>query len=355
MVATAELVPAVVLGIPLGALVTRVGGRRWMIWSDLVSAGLVCAIAGLSAAHLLPLPCLLVLVFAFGALRTPYMGSQQEVLAAVAGQSQELLARSASILQSASRASVLVGPPTAGLLIALLGAGNTMFVTVVILVAVVLTIRWGVPPIPAPPVTTGQGIHILDGVKQLRRDPLMVWWVPTSALSEAAYQMLLVTMPILTIQRYHATATVTGVLLGAFGGGAMLGSAAAALLVRHVRPLRLAVSGRCLQGLLFAALVIPFPLAWAVVTFAALGASNGLTNGPSAAVQIPRIAPAFRGSALTAIASITMGGGAVGSAIAGPTIGRSTEAMFIVAAALATTGVVFYLNGARRENLSPTQ
>ena len=162
-------------------------------------------------------------------------------------------------------------------------------------------------------------------------------------------------MPILTIQRYHATATATGILLGAFGGGAMLGSVIAAILAPHTRPLRLATVGRCLQGILFLALVVPFPLVGAVVTFAMLGAANGLTNGPTAAVQIPRIAPAVRGSTLTALASITMSGGAVGSAIAGPTIDRtSVQSVFVVAAVLATTSVLLYLRGARRESHEPT-
>jgi len=235
LVATAELAPAILLGIPLGGMVGRVGGRRWMIGSDIVSAGLVAAIAILAEAHVLPFWGLLGLVFAFGSLRTPYMGSQQEVLATVVGEREELLARATSILQGANRTSLLLGPPIAGALVASLGPATTMFLTVATLAVVVIVVRLAVPPADhlRDPATRPR---LLDGLRELRRDHLIASWVPASALSEAAYQALFVAIPILTMYRYDATAAVAGTLLGAFGGGAVVGSIAAATIATYIRP-----------------------------------------------------------------------------------------------------------------------
>ncbi|MDN5790837.1 MAG: hypothetical protein L0H25_08215, partial [Micrococcales bacterium] len=44
VVMTAELASALVLGIPFGSVVQRVGARRWMIGSDLASVALVVTI-----------------------------------------------------------------------------------------------------------------------------------------------------------------------------------------------------------------------------------------------------------------------------------------------------------------------
>jgi len=354
LVATAELAPAILLGIPLGGMVARVGGRRWMIGSDIVSAGLVAAIAILAEAHVLPFWGLLGLVFAFGSLRTPYMGSQQEVLATLVGERDELLARATSILQGANRTSLLLGPPIAGALVASLGPATTMFLTVATLALVVIVVRLAVPPADhlRGPATRPR---LLDGLRELRRDHLIASWVPASALSEAAYQALFVAIPILTMYRYDATAAVAGTLLGAFGGGAVVGSIAAATIATYIPALRLALGGKFMQGLAFVGLILPMPLWGAITMIGALGLANGLTNGPATAVQIPRIAARHRGNALTASATITMSGGAIGSALAGPALDHlPAEILFTIAATLLAASCALYLRGARRASTQPS-
>lgn len=81
---------------------------------------------------------------------------------------------------------------------------------------------------------------------------------------------------------------------------------------------------------------------------AALGVANGLTNGPAAAVQIGRLSPRHRGNALTAAATVTMTGGALGSAAAGPALDHiPVPGLFAAATLLLVTSGLLYLRGAR--------
>jgi predicted MFS family arabinose efflux permease len=182
----------------------------------------------------------------------------------------------------------------------------------------------------------------------LTRDPLVRHWVPASALSEAAYQALFVAIPVLTITRYHADAAAAGTAMGAFGAGAVIGSMSAAALAARLPVLGLALRGKVAQAVVFLALIAPLPVWAACVTMAALGLANGMTNGPAAATQIPRLDPRHRSNALTASFTITMGGGAIGSALAGPGLEHAGATwVFAIAAGLVSVSAALYLKGGR--------
>lgn len=348
VVLTAELASAIVFGVPFGGLVQRVGARRWMIGSDLASMALVSAIGLFAATDRLPFWLLVVLAFALGSLRTSYMGSEQELLASLIGEDKDVLARATSILQGATRTALLLGAPLAGALVTTLGPASTPFVTVVVLVAVVTTITIAVP---APAESPGQDTtrpRLLDGLGEIRSDRLLSWWVCGSAISEAAYQALFVAIPVLTVYRYHQTAAAAGVLTASFGGGAVAGSLAASWITTRILPLRLAVTGKLLQGIFFAALILGLPIWGTGAALAMLGIANGLTNGPAAAVQIPRMDPSRRGNALTVSATIIMSGGALGSAAAGPALDHLNPNLFFAGCTtLLAVSCLFYLHGAR--------
>lgn len=351
VVMTAELTSAIVFGIPFGGLVQRVGARRWMIGSDLASAALVTTIGVLAATGRLPFWALVALVFALGALRTPYMGSQQELLSSLTGDGGELLARATSILQGANRTALLLGAPLAGVLVTRIGPVTTLFVTVVALLVVIGIITSAVPARASQPEQEESRPRMLDGLRELRSDRLVTWWVSGSAISEAAYQALFVAIPVLTVFRYHATAAAAGALTGAFGGGAVAGSLAASWITTRVAPLRVAMTGKLLQGVFFAVLIVGLPLWGAAVAMALLGAANGLANGPVAAVEIPRLDPRRRGNALTVSATIIMSGGALGSAAAGPALDHlSPDLLFAGGAVLLAASCLFFIHGARTTN-----
>lgn len=192
---------------------------------------------------------------------------------------------------------------------------------------------------------------MLDGLRELRSDHLVTWWVSGSAISEAAYQGLFVAIPVLTVYRYHATATAAGVLTAAFGGGAVAGSLIASWITSRIAPVRVAMTGKLLQGVFFAVLIAGLPLWGAAVAMAMRGAANGLSNGPAAAVEIPRLNPHRRGNALTVSATTIMSGGALGSAAAGPALDHlSPDLLFAGATVLVAASCLFFIHGARTSN-----
>lgn len=344
--ATAGLLPMLVLGIPLGAVVSRVGARRWLVASATISALLSVGIAVWAVVGTAPFPALLAAQLVFGALRTPSMAGMQDALAELLDQHDALLARATSILQGVGRTGVMLGPPAAGGLIAALGPGMTYGVVGLVHLLSGLTLLLFVPPVRAPRRPESPP-RLLDGLNCLRADRVVRLWVGASAFSEPAYQALFVAIPVLTISRFDGSAVRAGLLLGGFGGGAALGSLAAALLAGRVRTVDLALAGKLTQLPMFALLVLPLPFPAAVGVLVGLGLANGLTGGPASAVQLPRLDPAHRGSALTAGFTLTMGSGALGAAVAGPVLDRhGGQPLFLVTMALMTISCALFLAGA---------
>jgi predicted MFS family arabinose efflux permease len=180
-------------------------------------------------------------------------------------------------------------------------------------------------------------------------DRLLGAWTTASIFSEAAYQAVFVAFPVLTLLRYHATATLAGVLLAAFGVGAVAGSMIASRAGGRVPVHRIAVVGKTGQALAFLALIPAWPAGGLVGVSLTLGITNGLTNGPVGAVRLQRIPPAVRAKALTAIGTITWLGGIAGLVGAGPTLGATSPGvLFVALACLQAASLVLFAAGALR-------
>jgi len=329
LVMAAEVAPVALFGVLSGSWAERMGARRWMLLSDGCRAPLVALIPTLSALGMLPFWMLLLAVFALGSFTAPYFASQQVLLAEVVGEDQAALSQATSVLQSATRLTLLIGPPAAGLLIAALGAPAVLYLDAASYLAAVALIATKTPTsgITANAVSTG----VLAGLKTLYADRLLGMWTTASLLSEAAYQALFIAIPVLVITRYHASATLAGLLLGAFGAGAAGGSLLAAYLARSQPAQRLAIIGKSSQVPVFLLLILPLsPLGFGAVMLS-LGVFNGIANGPSFAVRLARIPVQMRAKTLTAATTITMLGATIGLVLAGIALQALTARTVFVA------------------------
>lgn len=347
-VAAAETAPVLVFGVISGGWVDRVGARRWMLISDTCRAPLIALIPVLSGLGMLPFWLLLVLVFVIGSFVVPYGASQQMMLAETIGDDVASLAQATSILQSATRLTMLIGPPLAGLLIAVLGPRQVLLIDAASYLVVVAIILARVPR-PSRPATSDRPRGVLDGVRVLGRDRLLANWTAATILGEMAYQALFLSIPILVYARYQESSTVVGLLIGAFGAGALLGSLVATAVAGRFSAIRLSVIGKVAQALMFFGMlpVLP-PEAVGVVLFV-LGAFNGLTNGPSFAVRLARIPAPLRAKALTAMTAGTMLGATVGLACFGPAFEAFRfSSVFAMLAGLQVASATLYVIGARQ-------
>jgi MFS family permease len=128
IVLAVEILPIALLGIPSGALIAKLGARTTMVLGDAGRAPLMLAIPLLHEAGLLSFPLLLVCVFALGCFIAPYFLAQRLILPELVGDDEATVAQANAVVEGTQRATALLGPALAGILIAVIGAANVLYV-----------------------------------------------------------------------------------------------------------------------------------------------------------------------------------------------------------------------------------
>ena len=128
IVLAAELAPVAVLGIPSGVVIARWGARRTMLVADLARVPVIASIPLLHELGLLSFPLLLVLVALVGVFIAPYFASQALILPELVGDDEQVVAQANALVEGARRATSLLGPAAAGILIATFSAPVVLYV-----------------------------------------------------------------------------------------------------------------------------------------------------------------------------------------------------------------------------------
>ncbi|MDQ6873955.1 MAG: MFS transporter [Actinomycetota bacterium] len=213
-----------------GLAVDRLGRRRVSVASDLVSGA---AIASIPLAHLtvgLPFPLLLVLVSIAALVRAPGDTAREVLVPALVRRAATSLERATSAYDGVSRGARMLGAPLAGVLIALVGSANVLFVDAGTFLISALLVRLLVPDAPAENAG-GAGSErrqwladLREGVAYLGRDRLLaatVVMVMVTNMLDAAYGSVLA--PVFA-KHVLGSAIGLGLMSGVFGGGALLGT-----------------------------------------------------------------------------------------------------------------------------------
>lgn len=128
-VAAATAFPLLVSSLFSGVLVDRVGRRRMAIVSDLLSAAAVALIPIVDGAFGLTVPTLALLAI-LGAVFDPAgLTARETMLPGAAGEAGWPLDRANGVHEAVWGAAFLIGPGVGGVLIATIGAVNTLWVT----------------------------------------------------------------------------------------------------------------------------------------------------------------------------------------------------------------------------------
>lgn len=234
--AVATTLPVVVGGALGGVLVDRFGYRRSSIVADLVGAATIGAVPLLHVTVGLPLGVLFVLVFATNLLDAPGQGARTALVPEVAGRAGVQLDRAMGWWGAAQRTGSLVGAPLAALLVAWVGPLTVLVLNAATFVLSAALVRFAVPgdlqPAAGEPGTDGEpaaavhepywaslraGLRVMWDNRLLRAVVLMV--VLTNALDVG---LISVVLPVYA--SVELTAAVYGLLVGAFGLGAITGS-----------------------------------------------------------------------------------------------------------------------------------
>lgn len=309
-VVAAETLAFVLLGIPSGSVASRLGARRTMLTCDLLRAPAVAAIPVLFHTGVLTFPVLLALAFVIGAISTPYIAAQEVVLPELLGEDERVIGRANALFQSASRLTYLAGPALAGLLIGFLGATNVLVIDACTYLVSFLLVASFIPRLARSP--DGHELKgVLAGVRFLWSNPLLRTLNVALAGSQMAFQGLTIALPILAFERYNENATLAGLLLASWGGGALAGSVIAYRVVNRFEPLALGSVAWFGYALPLWVLVFELPAAALFPPLILAGIGNGLRNPPLTAIRVLSVPVALRPQALTAGGTLSMLGGAV--------------------------------------------
>lgn len=310
-----ELLPVALLGIPSGTVVSRLGARRTMLYGDLARAPLMVSIPVLHELGALSFGVLLVLVAGMGVFLAPYFTAQRLVLPELVGDDERVVAQANAVVEATTRATALIGPAFAGVLIAVIGATNVLYVDAATFLFSFLTLFLFVPQ--RPPLPAGESGGLLAGVRYVLRDRLLASLGLTALLLNGFGQMLSAGLPVLAYDEFDGSSRIAGLFFASFGAGAVVGSLIALKAVARFDPVRLG-------AVAFIALTLPIWLlgfelpAWGVMAALFVSSLFGpLVNAPLIGVITMRTPEALRAKVMTAILTTALLAGPVGYLVAG--------------------------------------
>jgi MFS family permease len=295
--------PAIIASFFGGTLVDRIGYKRMSIISDVMS-GLTVALIPLlyqfPGAHF-AFWQLLALVFLGALLDAPGSTARLSLLPDVAKMAGMRLERVNSAAQAIGRGSNLLGAPLAGLLIAVVGASQVLWLDAASFAVSALMIAALVPSAAARPAEKQKARYLEDlkaGLRFIRRDPLIFAVVSTVMLTNFLDAPLFAVIMPVYVKQAFGSAVNLGLIIAGFGAGAMLGTIIFGA-IGHKLSRRLTFAASfIIVGLQFFFLAILPPPGFIIAAFALLGLASGPLNPIIMTVTQERVPAEMRGRVL---------------------------------------------------------
>ncbi|MBF8185538.1 MFS transporter [Nonomuraea sp. K274] len=327
-----------------GPLADRFTPRRIMLVTDTVrapAAGLLCALAWTGETGLWALA---VATAILGLAGGAFLPANFSIIPDVVEESQVQRANSRNY--AVAQAVALLGPVIAGVLVARLGTGPALAVDALSFLVSVVTLWFVRPhpdraqPEPAPRTT---GVWTV-----LREFPLLKVIMMMAAAGNLGFAGILeIGLPTLLHQGEPGSfATTYGIVLGAFGCGALAGSVAAGLFPTPRNPVRVAVLLMLPQAALLGAVGLISGQLWPAALFLGAGAANAAGNVLLITVVQTGVPAELRGRVSGALLVASFGLFPVGALLAGLIASAAGPRMvFLLGAALvAAAGVAGLLS-----------
>jgi MFS family permease len=342
-----------------GAFVDRLGFRRMSVISD-VASGISIALIPVFHWTLggIETPLLIGLVFLGALLDAPGTAARSSMLPDVAAIAGTPLERAAGISQAIRRGATMLGAPIGGALILLVGTEGVLVVDAVSFGASALLVGLLTPAVrhapregAEPAARPGYVAELLAGVRFIWADRLARAIVATIMLTNFLDAPIFsVIMPVY-VREVYGSAVQLGVLLGTFGGAALVSS----LVFGAIGP---RLPRRLTFGLAFVVAGLPFwilavspPFALAVAAAAVVGLAAGPINPILSTVMFERVPADMRGRVigpLTAGAWVAMPLGMLMAGFVSEEFGVTAALVGIAAAYLLVT-VSIFVNPAMRD------
>jgi predicted MFS family arabinose efflux permease len=318
LVAAVEWLPMALLGIPSGTLAARLGPRRTIIACDAARVPIVAAVPLLHWLGALDFGVLLALAFLAGVFFPAHFASQRTILPALLGEAADDLTRGNAVLQAANRLPMTLGPALGGLLVAVVGAPWVLVVDAASYGLSALLVTALVPRrangAAAPPDEHG---GLWDGARRLAGERVLRPLTCAYAGIDLAMQGVFLALPVLAFSAYDRNASLAGLLLAAWGAGALAGTVAALRLSARepVGLIRWALVAQAAPLWLVAAPLPPFAMA---AGMALCGLANPVANAPANTLVTLSVPAPLRAKTMLAFITASTTAAGAGLFIAGP-------------------------------------
>jgi MFS family permease len=331
-----------------GVVVDRLGFRTTSIVADFASAAAVAAIPALHLTVGVELWQLFVLVFLGALLDAPGATARRSLLPELVELAQMRMERATSIVQAIRQGSFLVGAPIGGVLVAVLGAPNALWVDAASFLASAALVGGLIPAavlLPPREEKTGYFADLAEGIRFVWRDRLIRAIVLTVLLTNFLDAPLASVILPVFVDNEFGSAEHLGLLLGVFGAGAIVGAAAFGAIGHRLPRRRTFVISFFLASIPYVALATT-PSLWAtLVIAAAFGIVGAPLNPILNTVGFERIPAVLRGRVLgtiTAAAYSAIPLGILGGGLMLEAIGVGPTLLAIGLCYVAVTGYGFF-------------
>jgi predicted MFS family arabinose efflux permease len=351
-VLTAEFLGVVLVGFPSGRLVHRLGARRTMLLGDAVRAPLMALVPLLHAADALTFPALLTISFGLGLFTAPYIASQRLILpdliastpartSATGVASERRLARANTLIDAATRIGALAGPALGGVLIALLGAAEVLWIdaasyAVSFLIVLIFVRVPGRAPQPA-----GDRPGSLAGLRYAARHRSLRLFLTALVLVSLAVPAIAACLPVLVLHDLGGDPRVLGLLTATNGAGLAAGSILALAVITRMRDTALTLAVAVLALPLWLMLTGRIPLLAVALFLSGLATPVcGVTVTTRFTLRTPE---QIRPQVMTALTTLENFAAFLAFAVAGPVLqAAGLKPVFAAIALLATLGALAY-------------
>jgi hypothetical protein len=244
--------------------------------------------------------------------------------------------RGNALLGAANRLPLVLGPALGGALIAAASPAEVLLADAVTYALSALLLLLFVPERPAAaggPAGTGD---LWAGARSLAHSPVLRPLTLANAGVELAMQALFLALPILVFTAYDRRAALAGVLVAAWGAGALAGTVLALRLAARP-PLRLVRAAMLAQALPLWLVAGPLPPVVLGAGMLLSGLANPVVNAPSFTLVTLSVPEPLRAKSMLAFLTAALTAGGAGLFLTGPIAGALGARQVILGAAALST------------------
>ena len=335
-----------------GPVVDRLGFRRSSVVGDLLCAVAVGAVPALHLAGFLPFPLLVLLVFLMSSINTQGDTARFAMVPSLAARAEITMERANAADRAINRLGQIAGPVTAGVLIAVLGAINVLWVNAATYIVSALLVGLLVRNVGTGGDQPGGGAsdegylaQLRAGFAFVRSQRALLGMVLLIAFGNVLDAPLIsVIMPVYAATFFNSP-TALGLVVGALGAGALAGTLAYAAFGHRLPRRRTFLTSFVLAPLIgYGTLIATPPLLLAAAGVALAGFVSGPINPILLTVVQERTPPNLAGRVFGTLGALAGVGVPLGLIAIGVAIEQIDLVTTLVAMAIVYLAVTLGMN-----------